>query len=43
MAENNHPKWGTLYTRYTSNGKPRKMLSLDGGGIRVMQTLVNKV
>ncbi|AEW00100.1 hypothetical protein A4D02_28800 [Niastella koreensis] len=31
--------WGTLYDRYKDNGRQRKILSLDGGGMRGIITL----
>jgi uncharacterized protein len=35
-----HPeRWGKLRSRYDDAGKPRKMLALDGGGIRGLLTL----
>ena len=35
-----HPeRWGPLQARYEDNTKPRKMLALDGGGIRGLITL----
>jgi predicted acylesterase/phospholipase RssA len=32
-------RWGPLRTRYEDTGKPRKMLAIDGGGIRGLLTL----
>ena len=32
-------RWGPLRARYEDAGKPRKMLAIDGGGIRGLLTL----
>ena len=35
-----HPeRWGPLKDRYEDDTRPRKMLALDGGGIRGLITL----
>jgi predicted acylesterase/phospholipase RssA len=39
MAEEKHPSWGVLEARYGGAPRPRKLLALDGGGIRGMLTL----
>ena len=41
MAKNTQPSWGPLKKRYGkgTEGRPRKLLALDGGGIRGVLTL----
>lgn len=39
MAEEKQPSWGPLEERYTGEPRPRKLLALDGGGIRGILTL----
>ena len=41
MSENKQPSWGPLEGRYGNGteGRPRKLLALDGGGIRGVLTL----
>jgi hypothetical protein len=39
MAETKEPSWGSLAKRYGGAPRPRKLLALDGGGIRGVLTL----
>lgn len=39
MPEKKQPSWGHLETRYGGEPRPRKLLALDGGGIRGVLTL----
>lgn len=39
MSSISKESWGTLYDRYKDNGRPHKILSLDGGGMRGVLTL----
>lgn len=39
MAEKKEPSWGPLEKRYGGPPRPRKLLALDGGGIRGVLTL----
>jgi uncharacterized protein len=39
MEEKNMPSWGRLEKRYGGERRPRKLLALDGGGIRGVLTL----
>jgi hypothetical protein len=39
MDEKKTPSWGHLETRYGGEPRPRKLLALDGGGIRGVLTL----
>ena len=39
MPENIQPSWGHLEKRFGGGAKPRKLLALDGGGIRGVLTL----
>lgn len=39
MKEAKNPSWGRLQSRYGGEPRPRKLLALDGGGIRGVLTL----
>jgi hypothetical protein len=39
MAEDRQPSWGPLEKRFGGGPRPRKLLALDGGGIRGVLTL----
>jgi uncharacterized protein len=39
MAEDRQPSWGPLEKRFGGEPRPRKLLALDGGGIRGVLTL----
>jgi hypothetical protein len=39
MAEDRQPSWGPLEKRFGGEKRPRKLLALDGGGIRGVLTL----
>jgi len=34
MGDNDGPSWGPLAGRFEDAGRPRRLLALDGGGIR---------
>jgi hypothetical protein len=39
MEEQQKPSWGPLEKRFSGEPRPRKLLALDGGGIRGILTL----
>ena len=39
MGDTDGPSWGPLAGRYEDNTRPRRLLALDGGGIRGVLTL----
>lgn len=39
MTEQKQPSWGHLASRYEGEARPRRLLALDGGGIRGILTL----